>query len=500
MVSHLEVVEQLRQQNNWLMRKVFGEQSERRLHIDPADQLWLGESIQGEATVAEGATAIVAHTRKHGGKQRSDDHVLPHGLRFDDRVPVITEMIPNPMDGIWEADEYTVVGEKETYHIAQKPSSYCITKTIRQTYKHNTTGEFSCADAAAGVFERSCADASFLANTMIDKFVYYMPLYRQHQRLQAAGIEINRGTLTALCQRSAELLRPVYDALLASILSGDVVTMDETPIKAGKQKKGKMRQGYFWPIYGEDDEIVFHYASTREHRHVQALLGDFSGTLLSDGYEAYAAYARNNDQVTHAQCWRHCRRGFERAQESEPGAGGEALAMIGALYRHEQIIRDKKLCGEKKRVYRMQHSEPIVQAFWRWCDAQCQRGDLLPSSPLAKALKYAMSRQVSLQVFLSDQDVPIDTNHLERGLRAIPMGKKNRLFCWTEIGAERVAAIQSLLVACKLHGVNPYTYLVDVLQRISEHPASQVVDLTPRVWKTKFSHAPMKSDLVLFNQ
>jgi transposase len=111
-----------------------------------------------------------------------------------------------------------------------------------------------------------------------------------------------------------------------------------------------------------------------------------------------------------------------------------------------------------------------------------------------------MTRQVSLQVFLSDPDVPIDTNHLERGLRVIPTGKKNWLFCWTEIGAERVAVIQSLLVSCKLQGVNPYTYLVDVLQRISEHPASQVVDLTPRVWKEKFSHAPMKSDLVLPNQ
>ncbi len=111
-----------------------------------------------------------------------------------------------------------------------------------------------------------------------------------------------------------------------------------------------------------------------------------------------------------------------------------------------------------------------------------------------------MSRQVSLQVFLSDADVPTDTNHLERGLRVIPTGKKNWLFCWTEIGAERVAVIQSLLVTCKLQGVNPYTYLVDVLQRISEHPASQVVDLTPRVWKAKLSHAPMKSDLVLLNQ
>ena len=104
--------------------------------------------------------------------------------------------------------------------------------------------------------------------------------------------------------------------------------------------------------------------------------------MLSDGYAAYAAYARNNDRVTHAHCWSHCRRGFERAQESEPGAGGEILTIIGALYRHEQIIRDQELHGEDKRAYRMQHSEPIVRAFWRWCEKQCQRGDLLPSSPL----------------------------------------------------------------------------------------------------------------------
>ena len=60
--------------------------------------------------------------------------------------------------------------------------------------------------------------------------------------------------------------------------------------------------------------------------------------------------------------------------------------------------------------------------------------------------------------------------------------------------------IQSLLVTCRLQGVDPYTYLVDVLQRISEHPASQVLDLTPRVWKTNFSHSPMKSDLALAGQ
>jgi hypothetical protein len=78
--------------------------------------------------------------------------------------------------------------------------------------------------------------------------------------------------------------------------------------------------------------------------------------------------------------------------------------------------------------------------------------------------------------------------------------KKNYLFAWTEIGAERIGLIQSLLVTCRLCGVDPYTYLVDVLQRISEHPASHVLDLMPRLWKTKFSHDPMKSDLALPGQ
>ncbi len=89
----------------------------------------------------------------------------------------------------------------------------------------------------------------------------------------------------------------------------------------------------------------------------------------------------------------------------------------------------------------------------------------------------------------------MDTNHLERALRVIPMGRKNGLFCWTEIGAEHVGIIQSLLVTCKLHQVNFYDYLVDVLQRISCHPASKVNKLTPRLWKEHFADNPICSDL-----
>ena len=106
-----------------------------------------------------------------------------------------------------------------------------------------------------------------------------------------------------------------------------------------------------------------------------------------------------------------------------------------------------------------------------------------------------MTRTEALQTFLSDPEVAIDTNHLERSLRPIPMGRKNWLFCWTELGAKHVGIIQSLLVTCKLQGIRPHEYLVDVLQRIDEHPASDVDALTPRLWKTRFATDRLVSEL-----
>jgi hypothetical protein len=90
-----------------------------------------------------------------------------------------------------------------------------------------------------------------------------------------------------------------------------------------------------------------------------------------------------------------------------------------------------------------------------------------------------MEREDALSVYLSDSAVPIDTNHLERAPRPIPMGRKSWLFNWTEVGAEYVGKIRSLLVTCRLHGINPYTYLVDVLQRISTTKTSDLAELTP---------------------
>lgn len=128
-----------------------------------------------------------------------------------------------------------------------------------------------------------------------------------------------------------------------------------------------------------------------------------------------------------------------------------------------------------------------MDKIFSWINEQRQDPGLLPKSPLAKALNYAAEREAGLRVFLKDAWVALDTNDLERALRVIPMGKKNWLFCSSEVGAEHVATIQTLLATCHVHGVNPFNYLVDVLQRIDQHPASQVHELTPREWQQRFA-------------
>jgi transposase len=166
-----------------------------------------------------------------------------------------------------------------------------------------------------------------------------------------------------------------------------------------------------------------------------------------------------------------------------------------ALFAIEEDIRKLKLAGGDKQLHRLTHSKPLVEIFFEWVDRQLDRQGFTPTNPFIKALNYVRERRSGLEVFLTDPDVPIDTNHLERALRVIPMGRRSWLFCWTELGAKHVGIIQSLIVTCRLHGVDPYTYLVDVLQRVAEHPAARVAELTPRLWKQHFSDNPLRSDL-----
>jgi transposase len=221
--------------------------------------------------------------------------------------------------------------------------------------------------------------------------------------------------------------------------------------------------------------------------------------LLSDGYAAYASYAKQVG-LTHAQCWAHARREVFEAKDIEPAHAENALEHIAALYAAEEHIRKHDIKGATKRAWRQAHAKPVAERFFKWVDKYFEAQGFLPSSPFTKALNYIRERRDGLTVYLDDPDVPIDTNHLERALRVIPMGRKNFMFCWTELGTKHIGIAQSLLVTCRLHDVDPYDYLVDVLQRIGQHPASKVEQLTPRVWKTLLAANPLRSDLYERNE
>jgi len=171
--------------------------------------------------------------------------------------------------------------------------------------------------------------------------------------------------------------------------------------------------------------------------------------------------------------------------------------MMGLLYANEAHIKEQALQADEKQAYRAKYSKPVVEQIFAWVHEQRQREDLLPKDPFSKALMYLANREVELAVFLSDADVPIDTNHLERLIRPIPMGRRNWLFCWSELGATQVGVIQSLVSTCKLHGVNPYIYLVDVLQRVQVHPNNDIMQLTPRLWKQHFSDLELDTRYVV---
>jgi transposase len=181
-----------------------------------------------------------------------------------------------------------------------------------------------------------------------------------------------------------------------------------------------------------------------------------------------------------AACWAHTRRKFFDLHEATGSPiAAEALRRITELYAIEKHIRGRT--AEERQSVRNTKSRPLVEAMGPWLKTQL--GRIPGRSGLADAIRYALSRWPALCHFLDDGRIELDNNSVERAIRPVALGRKNHLFAGSDGGAERWATVCSLIASAKLNDVEPFAYLKDILQRMTEgHPMSQLDELLPWNW------------------
>lgn len=491
-------IEELKAQLAWFKKQIFGAKSERQIlkavKKDSDGQLYLGEQMLNpsetppakDETVAEYEIKERKKICRKSNQSKSED-CLSSRLKFDESVPVEEVHIKDPELEALSKDQVEIIGENISYKLAQR-SAYVVIKTVRTTWKKKGEDAIKRAPLPR-VIERSIADVSFLAGLAVDKHCHHLPLYRQHQRIKQAGVHLDRSALTRLLNRVAEMCEPIYFAQLSSILQSKVLTVDETPTPAGRAN-GKMKNGYYWALYGDEDEVAFIYAPTRSQKVIEELLGNYQGILQSDGYRAYESFCNKRSGVLWAGCWAHTRRKFIEALDLGFNPAEKVLKEIQLLYDIEERGRGKP---KLLKALRNEESRLIVDRLYDYFRQELYESLLLPSNRFTKALGYATRNEAPLRVFLENPDVPIDTNHIERLIRYPVMGRKNWMFHTTEDGARYSGILYSLLQTCYLRGIDPQTYLVDVLQRMDTHLALEVDLLTPRLWTETVGDSPMRS-------
>ena len=460
-----------------LRKKIFGSLSEKRV---------VRESADAQETETKSVEAEPAEKAPKTAKRDPQDNqwVNASGLRYKKDVEVVEIIVSDPAVEGLSVDEYEKIGEEITCKLATR-SKYYIKKYIRPKHKHKLTGEITIAPPEEQLIPNSQVDSTFVVHMILDKFLYHLPLHRQHQQIERSGIKISRGVLTKYFQSGVDLLKPIYKAQKQSILESKVIAMDETWLKVRFQDKKKMSQSCFWPVFGDKQEICFEWQESRQHKHVEEILGKYGGILLTDGFAAYEKYAEKMTDVIQARCWSHGRRHFMESLPYEAEDSEKVLDYFGKLYQNEENIRKQKLDLKQKAEYRLEHSKPVVDALFALLHELSASKVFLPSNKFAKAIEYMLSAEKPLRVFLHYPEVAIDTNHVERENCAVALGRKNWLFCWTEVGAEYVGIVMSLLRTCLLHHADPVNYLLDVFKKIDEVKIQDVAELTPRIWASK---------------
>ncbi len=477
----------------WLVRLFLGPTSERRSweSLEPEAQLWLeGMALELPKSPPSQKTTVKEHERER--RQNPTDVSRCGRIKHGPNATIIDVDVKDPkVDDIPE-DQLELVETVTTQKIVRVSSPFAIINVHSKTYRRKDDFEEIVPPEVPEVFADSIYDVSFLAGLAIDKYQFHLPLYRQHQAIKNTDIFLDRGHLTRVLHRTAELLEPIYEELCSSVLNSKILTADETPTPAGRnQKKGKMDQGYFWAFFGDQKEIYYLFNPSRARAVLDDTLASFRGHLVCDGYSAYESFVNETEGTQLVQCWSHTRREFIKAEKRDEERVKWVLRQIQLMYDIEEKVRGKP--PNKVLKTREREIEPLVTELFNFLKKTIAEETFVPSDRFLKAANYALKREEPLKAFLENPGLPLDTNHLERELRPQAIGRKNWMFHVTTEGARHAAIFYSLIRSCILVGVNPTVYLVDVLQRIQTHSSLKAYQLTPRLWKEHFASAPLRS-------
>ena len=494
-----------------LERQIYGPKSERSIRL--IDQMELTfEEAEASATedelAAEAAaartTTVAGFTRKRPAQRNTFPEHLPR-----ERVVIAA---PGACD-CCGGTRLRKLGEDVTQTLEVVPRSWKVIETVREKFSCRDCEKISQPPAPFHVIPRGWAGPSLLAMILFEKFGQHQPLNRQVERYALESVPISLSTAAdavgAACAVLEPLLRLVESHVMAAArLHGDDTTV---PVLA----LGKCDVGRCWtyvrddrPFGGADPPAaMFYYSRDRKGEHPQEHLAGYSGILQADAFGGYGKLyeaSRQPGPILEAACWVHARRPFFAMADLEENARRKAagkkeivispMAMeivrrIDTLFELERSISGQS--ADARKAARQALSEPLVANLKAYLIEQ--RAKLSRGHDLAKAMDYILKRWTAFTVFLDDGRVCLSNNAAERALRGIALGRKSWLFCGSDRGGRRAAAMYSFIVTAKMNDVDPQAWLADVLARIATHPANRLDDLLPWNWKRDVPHVSARA-------
>jgi transposase len=377
------------------------------------------------------------------------------------------------------------IGQDESEKLDYVPGTFQIEHHVRGKWVCKTCETIVQKPVAPHVIDKGIPTAGLLAQVLIAKYADHLPLYRQEEIYGRTGVPIARSTMAEWVGACGVKLQPLGDELRNLLLKRAVLHADETPMPTLRPGLGKTHRSYLWAYgttpYDPDPIVVYDFAAGRSGEHARAFLGDWRGKLVCDDFSGYKALFKG-DAVVEIGCMAHARRKFHDLHANHGSTiAGEALEYFGALYEVERRAKDLNLDADGRKALRQAEAAPIATKLQAWLTRRL--AEVAPRSATEKAIKYSLGRWIPLTRYLDDGELPIDNNWLENRIRPIALGRSNWLFAASDRAGRRAAVVMSLIQTAKLHGLDPYAYLRDVLERLPLTPHSRIGELLPGAWK-----------------